>query len=71
VLDPFSVYDKGEPLLRRQLAALSAWHLVNIVLDYELSDRGAAHLNALSPAALINMIVSAVRLERDAAARRR
>jgi hypothetical protein len=71
VLDPFSVYDKGEPLLRRQLAALSAWHLVNIVLDYELSDRGAAHLNALSPDALINMIVSAVRLERDAAARRR
>jgi len=38
VLDPFSVYEKGEALLRRQLAALSAWHLVNIALEYELTD---------------------------------
>jgi hypothetical protein len=29
VLNPFSVYRKGETLLRRQLAALSVWHLVN------------------------------------------
>ena len=38
MLNPFSVYEKGEPLLRKQLGALSAWHLVNIVLAYELSD---------------------------------
>src|SRR6185436_5295141 len=37
VLDPFSVYEKGEALLRRQLGALSAWHLVNIINAYGLS----------------------------------
>ena len=29
ILNPFSVYRKGEALLRNQLNALSAWHLVN------------------------------------------
>ena len=38
VLDPFSVYEKGESLLRQQLGALSAWHLVNIVVAYNLSE---------------------------------
>ena len=37
VLDPFSVYQKGEALLRRQLSALAGWHLVNIIRKYELS----------------------------------
>lgn len=41
ILNPFSVYEKGEALLRRQFAALSAWHLVNIAREYELSDLGA------------------------------
>ena len=39
VLNPFSVYRKGESLLRRQLAALSGWHLVNIILAYGLSEQ--------------------------------
>src|SRR5437870_10789933 len=39
VLDPFSVYEKGEALLRKQLGALSSWHLVNIAVAYELSTR--------------------------------
>jgi len=30
--DPFSVYEKGEVILRQQLSALSSWHLVNIIL---------------------------------------
>jgi hypothetical protein len=71
VLDPFSVYDKGETLLRKQLGALSAWHLVNIVLDYELSDKGAPALNRLAAPVLIDIIVSAVRKERAAAVRER
>jgi hypothetical protein len=63
VLDPFSVYEKGEPLLRRQLGALSAWHLVNIAVDYDLTDMGAAALNRLPAAELIELIVHGVRRE--------
>ena len=60
VMNPFSVFRKGEALLRRQLSALSAWHLVNIVRDYELSDAPPAQLNALPAAELVELIVSAV-----------
>ena len=69
VLDPFSVYDKGEPLLRKQLAALSAWHLVNIVREYELSDEPSDTLNGLSQSALIETIVAGVRRVAGAAQR--
>ena len=65
VLNPFSVYRKGEPLLRRQLAALSAWHLVNIVRDHALSDQPAAALNTMTAAQLIELIVAAVRHRTD------
>jgi hypothetical protein len=61
VLDPFSVYQKGELILRRELGALSAWHLVNILLAYELSHEPAAVLNAMPPSALIDLIVASVR----------
>jgi hypothetical protein len=61
VLDPFSVIEKGEPLLRRQLGALSAWHLVNIILNYELSEEPVERLNVLPAASLIEIIVSGVR----------
>jgi hypothetical protein len=71
VLNPFSVYEKGEPLLRKQLGALSAWHLVNIVLDYKLSDQGAAALNRLPALALVEIIVAGVRKERNSAVRER
>jgi hypothetical protein len=64
VLDPFSVYEKGEALLRRQLAALSAWHLVNIIIDYELSDEPVATLNVTPAPVLIDTIVRRVREER-------
>ena len=71
VLNPFSVYDKGESLLRKQLGALSAWHLVNIVLDYDLSDEDATALNRLPAPALIEIIVAGVRKERASAVRQR
>jgi len=70
VLDPFSVYDKGEALLRKQLGALSAWHLVNIIAAYGLSDASSTTLNTLPGPALIDIIVSGVRKERQATQRR-
>jgi hypothetical protein len=61
VLDPFSVYQKGEALLRRQLSALAGWHLVNIIRKYELSDEDPALLEAREPAQLVETIISRVR----------
>ena len=61
ILDPFSVYEKGEKLLRQELSALAAWHLVNIVRAYELTDEPAAVLNALPAARLVEVIVRGVR----------
>lgn len=66
VLDPFSVYEKGEALLRTELSALSAWHLVNIVRAYELSDLPAGELSGLTVPALIDLIVAGVREEASA-----
>jgi hypothetical protein len=63
ILNPFSVYRKGEVLLRRQLSAFSVWHLVNIVRDYRLTDLPEAALNAMTPRDLIELIVTAVRNE--------
>jgi len=63
ILNPFSVYRKGEGLLRRQLSAFSVWHLVNIVIDYRLSDLPEPTLNAMSAPELIELIVTAVRNE--------
>jgi len=60
ILDPFSVYEKGEALLRKELRALSAWHLVNIVVAYGLSGEPVTVLNHLPQGALIDLIVDAV-----------
>jgi hypothetical protein len=61
VMNPFSVYRKGEALLRDQLHALSSWHLVNIILDHELSNMAVEDLNVLPAEDLIELIVTAVR----------
>ena len=61
VLDPFSVYRKGEALLRRQLSALAGWHLVNIIRRYGLSREHPATLSATEPGRLVELIVDAVR----------
>lgn len=63
ILNPFSVYRKGEGLLRQQLRAFSAWHLVNIVRAHELSSLSVDELNRMSSTELIELIVSAVRAE--------
>jgi hypothetical protein len=69
ILNPFSVYRKGEALLRRQLGALSAWHLVNIIRAHELSDLDAASLERLDEATLVETIVAAVRRRTPSAVR--
>jgi hypothetical protein len=61
ILNPFSVYRKGEALLRGQLAAISPWHLVNIIRAHGLSDEPPSRLNLMSGAELIEIIVSGVR----------
>jgi hypothetical protein len=61
VLNPFSVYRKGEALLRSQLLALSGWHLVNIITAYSLSQQREADLTATPAPILVELIVSAVR----------
>jgi|SRR5689334_16508912 hypothetical protein len=61
VLDPFSVYEKGELLLRKQLGALSSWHLVNIVVAYDLSEDPVESLTQRSAGYLIDTIVRGVR----------
>ena len=61
VLDPFSVYAKGEDLLRRQLAALSRRHLIAIIVGYELADQSRVNLDALTTADLIELIADGVR----------
>lgn len=61
ILNPFSVYRKGEPLLRRQLGAMSVWHLVNIVRAHGLSELPPGTLNAMTAGDLIELIVHTVR----------
>jgi len=61
VLNPFSVYEKGETLLRNELGALSAWHLVNIIVAYRLSAEPASVLNRLPAPSLVKIIVDGVR----------
>jgi hypothetical protein len=60
VLNPFAVYERGEAPLRRQLTALSAWHLVRIIQAYRLSDASSTALNRLPAADLIEIIVAGV-----------
>lgn len=70
VLNPFSVYRKGEPALRNQLSALSGWHLVNIIDAYALSEQRTSDLESTPAPVLVELIVSAVRERASAAAER-
>lgn len=70
ILNPFSVYRNGQTLLRNQLAALSPWHLVNIIRAYDLSDLDDETLNQMTPDPLIEIIVTAVRTLAHSGSRR-
>jgi hypothetical protein len=61
IMNPFSVFRKGEVMLRRQLMALSEWHLVNIIRAHGLSELSADALNQMSAPALVELIAAAVR----------
>jgi hypothetical protein len=60
ILNPFSVYQKGERRLRSQLSALSAWHLASIAEAYELVDQGVDP-TLFSQPELVELIVSTVK----------
>jgi hypothetical protein len=60
ILDPFSVYEKGEIALRQKLGALSVMHLVNIIFAYNLSDEPPSVLNRLPHEALVEIITLGV-----------
>ena len=60
VLDPFSVYGKGEDVLRHELRALAPWHLVNIIEAYDLSKRAPSDLRTASRHELVELIVATV-----------
>lgn len=66
VLNPFSVYRKGEDILRSQLNALAAWHLVNIIEAHDLSRQTPAELNRLNAAQLTELIIAQVRASDEA-----
>jgi hypothetical protein len=70
ILNPFSVFEKGEDLLRRELAALSPWHLVNIIQAYGLSDENPTVLGRLTRQTLVELIASSVRRQVDATSAR-
>jgi hypothetical protein len=59
VLDPFSVAQKGEHVLRNELLALDAWHLRNIVRAHGLVDERGVDVEGLGAAPLIEIIVAA------------
>ena len=61
VLDPFSVFAKGEDLRRQQLYALSERHLRVILRAYHLADPAEIDLEALSETELVALILSGVR----------
>jgi hypothetical protein len=58
ILDPFSTFDQGEDLLRKQLRALTHDNLVAIVEDYSLPVYGTSDISA---GRLVESIVEAVR----------
>jgi hypothetical protein len=61
VMDPFSVYRKGEDPLRRQLGALDARHLRGIIRAYALASTDDVDIELLNEAALIELIVAGVK----------
>jgi hypothetical protein len=61
LLDPFDVYAQGEDLLRKQLNALSADHLRDIVKGYALVGEEELDLRELGKTSLVDLIVAAVR----------
>ncbi len=60
ILNPFSAARNGEAMLRRQLAALSSRHLINIIVAHDLSELSSLELNEFTVPELIEVIVAGV-----------
>jgi hypothetical protein len=67
VLDPFSVYQQGEDVLRKELRALSADHLRNIIRAYELDDAQGEPPSTQTEPELVSRILTAVRRSQEVA----
>ena len=65
VMNPFSVYRKGETMLRNQLSALSARHLVNIIRAHSLSELDVTALEQAPERELVELIIAAVKLRAE------
>ena len=61
VLDPFSVYAKGDDVLRQELRAMSPWHLRNIIRAYALTSDPRIDPETLTTDELIAVIMVGVR----------
>ncbi len=61
VLNPFSVYEKNPDLLAQELTALRAWHLRQIIRDYDLVDEHDVLLESLTAPELGSLIMQRVR----------
>jgi hypothetical protein len=61
VLNPFSIFAKGEAMLRQELAALPPWELRAMIIAHEFVDPSDVDLDPLTAPELIELIVSAVR----------
>jgi hypothetical protein len=61
VLDPSSVFAQGEAVLRQQLGALGTDHLRTMVRAHDLGGSDPVDLQGMQHAALVELIVSAVR----------
>jgi hypothetical protein len=60
ILDPYHVYEQGEDVLRRELSALDATHIENILIAYGIGDPGSA-TGAIDRSRKIEAIVAAAR----------
>jgi hypothetical protein len=61
ILDPFSVYAKNPDLLAQELTALRAWHLRQIIRDFDLVDERDARLETMTEPELGSLILQRVR----------
>jgi hypothetical protein len=61
VLNPFSVYEKNPDLLAQELTALRAFHLRQIIRDFDLVDERDVRLEMMTESELGSLILRRVR----------
>jgi hypothetical protein len=61
ILNPFSVYEKNPDLLAQELTALRAWHLRQIIRDYQLATGQEVALEQMTEPELGTLILERVR----------